>query len=346
MSLWPANNVLPNFLQPGRFLRNGMMVDGLVMRAICDFQNHVFAYRRKFLGSWRQNIVSAAAGNGTFQAWKGYAHTGHGCDYLQVAFLMLRPDGGTDPYAYATIAPAATGIVSDTSDYIRNSTIDAGATDTPNEWIWGLTDLLAADDTAYFLGIHAVDEARILAVAVWEVGINPVDDTVTGAVDPTVGNGDPVFDDKQTAVAEGLGEMLRANRSVVFSWGNYEGVGNSVVGAGWTNAIDTGLGVAAPAASSPGFVWESQYHNTYSRTDVPVVLAVYAERTAGIGGQTGEVRINDGANTITITGIIAAGWYTQAGTLPAAAATKYDIQAQCPTGGTVRVDHVCFYEYE
>jgi hypothetical protein len=272
--------------------------------------NHCAAYRRKFVACWQQNLA-AAASNGTFNSWRGYCHTGHHCDHLELVFIMLRPDNAAaaDPYAFATIAPASTGIVSDTSQQVRNGQVDAATSDQPDHWSWGRAQLNASSDTAYFLNISVNDEARVLAVAIFEAGTATglVDDTETGAVDPTVGVGD------------------------------------------WANVIDTTIG--AVAASSPGFVWESQYHNTYGRTttphgsnDVPVVLAVYATKVVGIN--TGSVKIDDGAgNTLQIDNINALQWYTATGVLPAAAATKYDILAQC-IAGTVRVDHVSFYEYE
>lgn len=346
MSNWISSIMFPRLLQPGRYNYNGQIVDAMFNRMAGRAMNHCSAYRRKFLAAWQQSLIGDA-GNGTFGSWRGFVHTGHHCAHLEVIMLLLRPDGGADPHAYVTITPDATGIISDTSDFLRHSLIDATSVDQPDHWVWGRTTLNAADDTDYWLHLNVVDEARVLSVCVFEVGTTDgtVDDTVTGVVNPIVSVGDPIFDDQQDDLAVGLGELLRTNRSHMFSWGSYDGFGNSVVGAAWANVIDTAM--PAINAASPGFVWESEYHNTYSRTDVPVVLAVYATRSAGIGGQTGEVKIDDGAgNIIAITGIVAAGWYTQAGTLPAAAATKYDVQARAPTGGTVRVDAVSVYEYE
>jgi hypothetical protein len=265
---------------------------------------------------------------------------------IEFRFLIAKADnaGATDPYVTASIVTASTDIVFSTTDEVHYSAIDAGAGDTPDEYTMGMCRATTPEDTAMYWRLNVYDFCRPISLCAFELGDYPVNDAVTGAVDPHAEVQTPIFDDKSDALLVGSSELLRSNRTALFSWSDQSGTGETIVGNTYTNIIDGVSG--APGAATPGFILETNYHNTYSRTVVPVLLAVYAERTVGVN--PGLVRIYDGTNSVEVTGIAAAGWYTQAGTIPAQSATKYDLQAkhQDAAPSAIRVDAACLYEYE
>lgn len=326
-----------------RFCRNGQLVQAPLYSRVARDVNHVAGYRRKRIASFSQKLDSIASGaSGTTSCWRSYFHTGHNVKYIEAEIIAARPDGGTAPYSYISIAEAPLYLAGDTSDYWFHGNIDSSPSDTPDEWSSAVLRCDASSDQAYALQVVAVDYARPISVVVYEVGETPCDTSNTGCVNPNYGVGDPILDAHILELCQAQDELLRTNRAHLFSWSPY-GSYSRVTGTTYTSVVDgssTTTGAAVPAP-----VLENQYHNTKSRTAVPGILAVYANPDTN----DAFVKIDDGTNTIevTITGGGSTTWYTQAGSIPAAAATKYVPMAKA--GGAaedIDVYAVAFFEFE
>ena len=342
MSTWDVSKQQARLVQPPRAARNGMIVSANYYNAIARAQNHVMAYRRKWLGGLCQrNNALATTVSGAVTQWRQYFRTGHGVKEIYVRLLLAPADNASASTPAVTVGLYTPAMVA-VSSFTRNiGIVDATITDVPDNYIDTSGSLTVSDDTAYCLTYVTTDYGRLISATAWELADIPVDDTVDGAVDPRYSLHDPILDDKPLAMATGQNELLKSNRRHLISWSSY---GTSAIVNNtntWENILD-GTSTTVTAAT-PGWYVNTPYDNTLSRTGVPMVFAVWASAT--LNG--GEVKITDGTNSLTTGTVTAAGWYVVAGTLPAAASTKYDVHARGDAGGgAITVSAVALLEYE
>jgi len=345
-----ANGAQPYPITYARRARNGTPVNASTYSDIANATNHIIAYRRKWLAQFANSVVPAGA-SGTLTSWRAYIHTGHHCKQIRGDFILCRPDNAlaVDPVVAFALRDVGTGALVAASTTIHYGPIDAAATDVPDERIKTVMRIDGADfadDTDYWLQVYAYDYARIASASFWELGTldGVVDDAITGAVDPRFAAGGPITDDQPLALAAAQTEIIRTNRPSLFSWSTYDATSNDHVGVTATNMLD--LSSTTVTAATPGWYVNNLYHNTVSRTTVPVVFAVYASST-GIGGVNASLRLTDGTQTITIGSITASGWYTGTGLITAAAATKFDIHGFSDSASrTTHLYAATLFEYE
>jgi hypothetical protein len=348
MSTWTPTDRIPKLMDYPAVARNGRLVQARFFKGACARLNHITAYRRKWFAVWPQQCSAVAAGvaDAPLTSWRTYIHSGHGVKDLEVRVLLTTcddPVNATDPYMKVSVYTASTGILYSTSDEIHYSAMNAAPDDTPDEWMFGTAYAALTDNTDWLVVVHVYDYCRPVAVMLAERGEVPVDDTVTGAIDPRINVHDPIFDTTTDTLLYDTTELLMSNRPQLFSWATQDGTGHQIVGTTATNIIDGAT--AGYSASAPGFMLDLQHKATASRSTVPVVLAVYADTT--VGGSTGLVKLDNGSDSVSVTGITTADWYTGTGTLPAAAADKYDLIAKANAAGKdVRVHAAALFEYE
>lgn len=345
MATWTPVRNQGRLVQPPRFARNEQLVSATYYAKIARAQNHIMGYRRKWLGGFAQrNPAFASTASAATAQWQMYFRTGHGVKEVYVKLLL----GPADNEATPTSAPVVTATLYNPTTLLSISSfdreigiVDAAITDVPDNYIDTRGTLTVSDDTAYGLSLTTEHYARIISATVWEVADIPVDDTIAGAVDPRYGVGDPILDGNALAMSEGQTELLRSNRRHLISWSTYGTSSITNNTSTYKNIID-GSSTTVTVAT-PGWYIQNQYCNTLSRTGVPCVFAVYASAT--LNG--GVVQLTDGTNTLTTGNVTSIGWYTVAGTIPAAAATKYDVHAKGDAGGgAITVSAVALLEYE
>lgn len=341
----------PQLLYPGvinwrRHARNGKRPSAQFKRSVANTLVHVAAYRRKLVFSKSRSVQSRLTGAaGTTAMWYSRFVTGDAADRIVVAMLFLKADNAaaTDPRILWRDESGSKDI-----GVIQTPGTDpatGGAPDDfPNDFGFGWLEYQVSADTAYELRMDAIDYARPLSACIYDVS-DSLDDSLPGVVSPAYGVQQPILESQHDdLVIHGM-NLWQHNAPVLGLW-NREGDSTTApthTGSTWTNIHDGSTSVDADA--SAGVRVQNRYHNSYGESGVPVVLAVRAERTAGTG--TARFRLTDGTQTLTVTGITSAGWYTVSGTLTAQDLTKLDPQAWTGDGSTtLRIDAWTLYEYE
>ena len=350
MSTWfpPVN--IPPLIHHRRFARNGRSPQALFYKRIADAQNHVVGYRRKEFCNYSQTMddLIARVGTSDLPSWRTYLHTGHGVIHLEINLVLgyawAGPGAPTAPEVYCKLKNPSTGADVVTSAVIScpiSSSSDAG----PSTWTMARLEIACSDDTDYWLQLYLTDYARVVAMEAHEVATIPVNDADTGAVDPRFSTGAPIWDGAMSDLATNQTELLKSNRRHLISWSIYDGVSAVTNASGAILNVIDGAGTSWSTAN-PGFYVENQYGNTYSRTTVPGVLAVYGENTVHAANSSFRLYYAAGSY-LEVTGIgDAAGWYTAVVNIPAAAATFYQPFSLNGAGSTVRIDTVSLLEYE
>ena len=350
MSTWFPPINIPPLIHHRRFARNGYSPQALYYKRIADAQNHVVGYRRKAFCNYSQTLddLVARVGTSDLPSWRTYLRTGHGALKIEInltlGYAWAGPGAPTAPEVYCQLLNPSTGAVVTTSAVI--SCVPSDSTDIgPNTWSMAKLALACSDDTAYWLQLYLSDYARVMSMEAHEVASIPVNDADTGAVDPRFSTGAPIWDGAMADIAANQTELLRSNRRHLISWSIYDGVSAVTNATGAIKNVIDGAGTSWSTAN-PGWYVENQYCNTYSRTTVPGVLAVYGENT--VHSADSSFRLYYGAGDyLEVTGIgDAAGWYTAAVNIPAAAATFYQPFSLNGASSTVRIDAVSLLEYE
>jgi len=346
MSAWFPGTGLPPLIHQRRFARNGKPPQAMFYKRVAEALNHTTAWRRKEFCAFSQslNALAARVATSDLPSWRTYLRTGHGVLKLEVNLVLglAYGDAGpaTAPEVYCQLLTPA-GAVVQTSAVVecqKSASSDVG----PDTWTTARLDLPAADDTAYWLQLYLSDYARVISMEAHEVASSPIDTATTGAVDPRYSTGSPIWDGSIGGIAAAQTELLRSNRRHLVSWSCYDGVSAISNNTSTYKNILNGTSTTITAAT-PGWRIQNQYCNTYGRDDVPVEFAVYASAT--LNG--GYVKISDGSNELETSVITAEGWYTVAGVIPAAAATKYDVlQKGHASGGAITTSAVALLEYE
>ena len=339
--------IYPAPIQYRRFARNGRLVQGHLFSRIAYAQNHILGFRRKWVASYSQKgYGSSDGGSGANTVWRGYFHSGHCAKHIEIKMILgfAQDNGAVDPtVVFRTTNPttgAQLGIATTHLNSIQQGRLPIVA---PDDYRVFTRRIEIDEDTRYGFTVATADFGHPLSCAVYEVGYARLPFTSTGTCDPDYSTGDPVLDDPQADIYTGQDEILRTNRPQLLSHSKYND-SYTITSTSYINVLDNSLSTAGNAAE-PGFRIRNRYHNTASRTDVPVVFAAYVDRTAS--GDC-HVKLDSGSDSIVITvDSDTAGWYTATGTIPAnSSSTKYDVHAKVAASGTMDVYAWTLFEYE
>lgn len=330
-----------------RYCKNGQPANGTLARRLVDGTNHVVAYRRKLFGTKCVAISAVPAGaSSATEHWHFAGHTGVGVAYLEASIILAKADNGTDPFVYMQAVPIAGGSTL-TSNEFHYSVVDASADDYPDEFAYGTIRVAVDPDTLYRVALITSGYARPVACSVYEIGEVPVN-TSNGAVDPRVHTGVNILDSQIEELMPAQTAIWRNNAGPVLQWCR-DSVGTAPTRstASYANLINQSAGSTVDA-NSIGVRVNLQYHNTQAQADVPVLMVVRAQRTAGSTNTNNAVKVTDGTNEIEIAGIDDSTlWYTVVGTMPATDGQKWDIQLRANSvSETVRVDAVYVFEWQ
>lgn len=221
----------------------------------------------------------------------------------------------------------------------------------PSDIAWSWSEITVADglvaDTEYRGSLQQDNYCRVHSLMVYETALTVGVSSAVGVADPLYWEANkPIYDAGVQDLAQTGTELWRHNACQLLSWSRKDAASAPTVsGTTWANIMQTGT--SAYSATAPGFVLNTQYHDT-AKGDVPLVLGVYATRTVGSTG-TLEIRLEQAAGTLlTKTGIgtTMTPFNSSTHTVAAAASTKTDIHARCSNGDTWRIDAIGLWEYE
>lgn len=322
-------------------------------RRLAETFNHVACRLKKQVFFQYQPWDSASAGASTIAYWwPTRFRTGEATTGLRVVGGILPTD-----YAVATGSPSLVVDVRDTSGSGHGSSVvsqafytnarTASATVVPDEvtYFSGILRGLSAN-TEYQLHNYITEGCRPLFLSVVELDSRHADDTVSAVCDPGPFTAEaPVYDLHFSDLVTANNSLWRHNGAQLATWcvDGDEDTAAAWSATSYTNLIDGSS--TSVSASTPGFNLFTQYHNTLSRTTVPVKACFKVSRSSGTG--TCDVRFTDGTNSIEVTGLTGAGtqWGTVTGTIPTQAGTKWDLQARVSSGSWI-VRAAVLFEYE
>ena len=352
------SNPVFNAIQHRRYALNGDIVYGALVKKIADALNWTALYSRKFVGMVSQNFANVAAGAaGTTSVWRFYMHTGFGVRRLRFRVLMAPTTtaAAVDPYMDVQVTESGGGTTTSTGFHFAG--YSTSTTIVPSECSGGeIPPVTVTDNTTYEILVRAIDYARPLAICIFEEGAARISAADEVGVDAQVGVGSPLLDDQHDDWATSAVYLWQKNAAQLISWnaGKLTGPGPSnpsrANSATYRNLIDSSS--TTPSAATPGFRLDLQYRNRSTPgATVPVVMAVWAQRTAGAGTVAdNRVRLYDGTNEIVVSGIgNTAQWYTTTGTMAASDNVKWDPQARTAVdagGDTIEVSAIALYQHE
>ncbi len=339
----------PHLIDHMRFVRNGTIVQSAYYQRCAQAMNFTNVYRRKTIGYASQQLPFVDGGaSGTTEMWHFYFHTGHNVDSVVFDMLLARADnaGASDPKVKWQIITASTDVLYSESGFVRHPTIDASAADLPPEWLRASTTAAVLPDTNYYCVCLAYDYARPISCLVYEKGTNPVDDTTTGCVDPRFAVSSPILDDRQQDLMLGVSEIWGSNAGPIMCWSADKAADALTLSdeEAYINAWNVAFGATVDDTVASNKV-TLEYHNTIdeSNTDVPMVIAVYAERTSGAGGCY--VTYTDGTKSIPTAAITSLDWYTGTGKLYSNGLANYTVKAKTGASTDLSIHAICVYEY-
>jgi len=324
-----------------RWFRNGMVVAAHGYRGVAAQLAHSAQHQNKMVFSRSQNfgaIYTAEAG--TKSRWRFRFRSGYCSTRLQCFLLMGLEDHASSADPYCKLVLTEVGVGSTDSDFMRYGQFGGTPDDTPDEWQWALVEMDISPATEYTAVLSAVDYARPIAICVYERGAaTGLDDTLTGAVDPTIYSlGQPILDEDIIQLGDAGLNLWKRNGSVLWQWSvERDAAPVSDTYTTFRNIVGGGTSVGV---SSWGAEIQATRHHTYTETDVPVEFSVYAE-APGTASPTGQVRLTDGTNVIDVTNISSAGWYSATGTI-AGGLTKFDIHTMKDHASTTSIDLYAF----
>lgn len=312
---------IPQLIQHRRDTLNGHYPSATYYRRVVDALNHLTAYRHKQVYGRSALLGDATIGaSGTNTIARFRFRSGHGALYARI-ILVLGKDitGGvaTDPTVSVTLGATTSGPHS----WGQSPT---ATTDAPSDWRI-VNDVVAiTPDTAYACSISTTDYARVLAVAVYELGEPTISEAVDYYSGESFGADSPIYDAPQARILEGFSEIWRHNGGTVCHWGRRDGSARTRTSATAINLVDNAT-TGAPTAATPGWTLDLRYRCTEGRATVPVEIAAYGAVAAGAGGSV--LLVDSGGTTLATVSVNSTtpGWFTATALLPATV-DKYDLK--------------------
>lgn len=349
-----TKHITPTFIPPiidnERFNMNGNVPSAAVMHRLASAFNFISGACKKQVFLKSQSLDAVAAGDPANVVWNGYFRTGHNTDSLRAVLGIALTDYGFASPPEVTLLVKDTGGSTILSPSWKFKASSAGTNVAPGELsvIHAITDADLSANTEYRFYFTCVNGARLVFASLTECDQHYADDSLTAVCDPGefMAEG-PIYDSHIADLVEANNELWQHNGAHLVNWCapyDEDSTAPLISSTAYTNIID--ITSTTVSAASPGWNLRTQYHNTVNRTTVPVKFCVNTDRTASTG--TLDIKLTDGTNTISITGIgDVNGWSTTTANIPAQAGTKWDCHAKVSAGLTeFRVRAICLYEYE
>lgn len=345
----------PSPLPQKRFARNVALPSTTALRRAAMAINYAAAEQHRHVFAKAYDTVSVPAGSATTANQHVFIfQTGVNTASLNIMLGIAPADtsGVSQPSIALTLVNSSGTVV---TKYARHWSLNTSGTYTPAEIAWKKVEITTADgiedDTVYRLQVATQYYARCCSMSGWLMGNRVSDDTNTGVVDARAFEADrEIYDSDIQALIEAATAVYKKNGAHLIAWSQDE-IGNrtEVSSSTWTNLVS--VSTTAYSATTAGFYIPTQYHNTKSRTSVPVRLGVFGERISGTGNfsirlvdSSGEIFAETGVTSTEINALPA---HIVDGTIPAQASEKIDIQIRSDDNSSVyRVYAVSLWEYE
>lgn len=318
---------------------NGMTPSAYLYRRLVDAQNHATAYRHRCVYSKSAKLGNTSYGYaGTTTIGRFRFRTGHGVTAVRILAIL-----GKDASGGTATNPRVTVDVGGSSVTFYHGLSSTAATDAPDELrVMGDTIAVSAN-TAYTGYIDAIDYARVLGVAIYELGSETIDEATEWFNSTIPQARAPIFDAFHGKVMQGLSEIHRHNAGTVAHWSLINGASRTRSSATKINLVDNST-TGAPSGATPGLKLDLAYRATEGVATVPVEVGVYGSIPAG----SGTVELRDSSNTVKVTVTVNSatpGWFTATGAL-AANLEKYDLYYAGDGANTLSVSNVSIIEWE
>lgn len=339
----------PSPIARKRFAVNGNVVNGVALRKIANGINTAGGHFRKvvFANAIDLNVYVPAGSASTQNDWFWYARTGPNTTKMGALIGMVPTDASTTDEPSAAIEyrkNTVGGAYSSSSDVYLPLMGHTAYNYTPNEIFHTRVEWDVDADTEYEFQSVRQKYGCFVYIVCYEVVPygNQVDDTLAGFVDPRVYGSEAPILDADIAKLFTAGEAIWQGGSAhLLSWTrSLHGYLYSRTTASYKNVFDA---TTTPSNSSVGWTIQTSYHDSLAR-DVPVKFAVLGRNTTAA---TGDVRLYDGTNALTISGgwTSSAAWQTTTGTI-AAGQTRWDLQFRGDGTNQFDLYAACLFEYE
>lgn len=331
---------------------SGFAPDADVMAFLQEQVNQIVAWRTK---SWNHgcplSAVPAAGGAGNRTRWRGAFHTSPKCRYLWVRVVAAPTGASTNARTLVTFSLLGSGLedcratftegVGVTSLTVVPDNLRVGEVQTTNSG--GLTLVEVDPDTDYQYTVTDVDNARTVAVSIWEE--TQENDTDNGYLLGAFSAGQPIFDTHRELMTELMREAYLSQAAPLWNWSsNTDAAAITRSSATIANLLDTSI-TGSPTAASPGATLDLRYRNRLSSTTVPCVFAVHG-KVSNVAGN-GHVYLTDSTGTdladIEIDDTTEQ-WTTATVNLPATLA-KYDLRINGDGTHTTTVYAAALWQY-
>ena len=330
---------------------NGKPVSATEFRRRCDGFNHVIGYSKKM---WTTRAVDLnnviTPSSAATYAWNSYFHTGEGTFGARLYLGLVKTDYGyafgSPPEWTAIVKAFAGGATIVTVHHTLNQSATS-ATVVPDDIHHVIIELDGlSPNTAYRLENQATNGARAVYMMLVEKRDPVVTTGTTGVCDPGLCRVEGDIDTTNIELLiDASNKLWRHNQSPLFCWmADYE---FHTAGAG--HPAITGNTSYTDVYTNRAFTLDTRYRTTLMRTTVPVTMAVLSDRNFGDTG-TLDVRLTDGTNSVSVTGIgdgTGLTWSTTTSTIPAALTTGWHLEArQSNTTTTHHLYGVILFPYE
>jgi hypothetical protein len=335
---------LPKIIHAGRHVRNGMVPSGELYGKVTSALNHANLYRKRLFGSYTGRRVTqtfpifpTGTTGGPTPRFYWRNHVGHAVRALRFEVKLALSRGAAN--CRVRFAVTAVGGATTYSGYLTYGVTEGTPTDVPNE-IATLTTTLDVDpDTTYNIVLLEYDYARPVQVLIWELGEDP--DTGTNYYTPP---GHPVggniLDAHRADLLPAWTALMESNANAAWQW-TVDETPLTRSSATYQNVHDQSS--TAHSAASAGVTIDLTGHQSFGRTSVPYVFAVYAKSSAGVTGKA--KLINAGGDVVAITNISAEGWWTATVNL-ATTEQKLDLLYGNNGVNTTSIWALSLYEFE
>lgn len=348
MAKFHPPQIIPSPIPEDRFAQNGDMPSSSAFRRAAWAYNHASLSQRKMVFSGSHYTQSTPAPSSTVETNYYFCfRTGHNVESVSAIIGMAPASAVSGTNQAACIFKVYDGSSTLTADPIYYPHVSAG-TYTPSDVMWGEVSIDVDPDTVYVGQIEQDYYSRIHSVCVYEKARQVAVSTDDGVANPLLWETSrPIYDAGVQDLAQTGTKLWQGNATQLVSWSRHSVASpRTVTSTTYTNIVDGSS--TAWGAASPGFQFDTQYHNT-TNGDVPVELGVRATRTGGSGTLSVKI-INSAGDVIEKTGIDQTASYTPCDTsthtITAAPGEKYDIMARISFGSTWEIQAVGLWEYE
>jgi hypothetical protein len=324
MTAIPVTKQLPAIINGGRLVRNGLIPSSELYTKVTSGLNHAGLYRRKMFGSYTGRryqqtspIFPAGTNTGPTTRFRWRNHTGHATRALRFEVKMALSRGAED--CRVRFAVTIAGGATSHTGYLHYGVTAGTPTDVPNEIGTLVTTLEVDADTTLEIDLLEYDFGRPVSVLIWELA-EAADTTTNYYTAPGHPVGTNILDTHRADLLPAWTALMNANANAAWQWSVDKDPITRTLGT-YVNVMDSSS--TTSTAASPGVTLALTGRQSYSRSTVPFVFAVYGN-TAGGGAGKAKV-ISAAGDIVAITTIgTTLQWYATTVNM-ATASTKYDL---------------------